>query len=132
MINPNELRVGNWLETYGLISSGYESKIMSNGYTQVAVLDLQIISDHPDSHTYRAIPLTPEILIACGFRKGEKWFVHQVYYRGFFDVCCTRGKEFVYGKKTEHGFDKIVNLKYLHQLQNLFFALYGEEIKYIQ
>lgn len=84
----------------------------------------------------RPIPLTPELLEKCGFEKFpydaddedvEYWILKlpesgQIsYYKpGEFFVSDTHSPDF-YGAK--------VNITHLHQLQNLYFALTGEELQ---
>jgi hypothetical protein len=67
------------------------------------------------------IPLTPEILEKCGFIEiGKKCWaisIFEVFQSGKDD------NEFFIDVKWLHYF------KYLHQLQNIFFALTGEELK---
>lgn len=116
MIDPKEFRIGNWFQW-----SEYAS--MGQGIDQI--MHGQQIMDYINLKD--PIPLTPEILEMCGFRKGEKWFIHQVYYNGQIDINVNR-KGIHYGKKTEHGFDATIEIRYLHQLQNLYFALTGKEL----
>ena len=112
-MKSNELRIGNLVNANG--------DMLSVTGADIAYFDF-------NGNDYSPIPLTPEILEKAGFSKGEKWFIHQVYYRNYFDLCVNRN-EIIYGQKTEHGFDKrSINIKYLHQLQNLYFALTGEEL----
>jgi hypothetical protein len=78
------------------------------------------------------IELTPGILEKLGFVKGEKWFIHQIYYimrNSILIELCYNKNEIVYGDKTDHGFNKkSINLKYFHQLQSLYAGLTGGEL----
>ncbi len=116
MIAANELRIGNLVETViDKDSIGY-----IYGYTQV---DSLIANFEVDANP---IPLTHEILIKCGFdewstenyrlRKSltkNGWSSKFNYYLPYFYLSTYTGS---------------VTIKYLHQLQNLYFALTGEEL----
>lgn len=135
-IRSEELRIGNWVnfirvpvkmsainwEEWGELRPYFE-------YSSWPYYTTTFENIHP-------IPLTPDILIACGFMKGESWFVHQIYYQDFIDICCTRKNQFsygepIYGPVKVQGFNqKGILLKSLHQLQNLFFSLTGKELEY--
>lgn len=104
MINANELRIGNLVEKNGV----------------VYVADFITIRM---AHNYNPIPLTPEILEKAGFEI-------QISQIDFW----KKGKVYMYwdGEELSANFGHIeqldVHVKYLHQLQNLFFALTGEEL----
>lgn len=116
-MEASELRIGNW------ILNGNDIQV------EVRYHEIRYAALHPGTqNNYSPIVLSPEILEKAGFSKGEKWYIHQVFYKGQFEVCYNRN-EVVYGEKTEHGFDKkSKDIKHLHQLQNLYFALTGEEL----
>lgn len=139
MIQANELRTGNWVniqshDQYAQIieiKSGRPDnrdfvRISSpNLDTQFAVEISQIVP----------IPLTEEILLKAGFEIGGYNFVevtHPKHPRLFFVI----GNNFdsiwwnynIQGTSKECESSQI-EIKYIHQLQNLFFALTGEEIK---
>lgn len=103
MMNANELRLGNFVLE--------ESKRV-----QLSEDDLEVLFAARNYADYEPIPLTPEILEKCGFEKGEKgfWF--------------TGGIEYNLEKNLLEGFGYCL-IEYLHQLQNLYFALTGEELQ---
>lgn len=132
MIQANELRIGNWVyvlyKEFPLDQDHYDKKacpvtrIRSNGFIEVAIL-----TQH-DYHVSKieGIPLTPEILEKAGFEISD-WLrtgVKNIYYKegmGEFltyeyDGCCV----YQLNKKV---------IQYVHQLQNLYFALTGEELE---
>ncbi|WP_407475236.1 hypothetical protein [Elizabethkingia anophelis] len=106
-MNPAELRVGNYVETKNGI------KVVS----QVTV----------DSHCYfledhvKPINVTKEWLLKFGFIDEVLEYYHElIYKKGEFNL----NEQFILmdiGIKVE--------VKYVHQLQNLFYALTGEELK---
>jgi len=111
MIKVNELRVGNYFNN---IHGGLGQ--IKNG----EAID--------KSEWYKPIPLTPELLITCGFED----FTHSQLPlwempNGFmiFENIYEGGNG--YSVQLMGKFD--VQLQYLHQLQNLYFALTGEDFK---
>ena len=137
----NELRIGNWVETYSVMLSGswYDKDGKQHGQDvlteptirqkQIDILDLKIISESPLA-TYRPIPLTPEILVACGFELETK-----VWWK--FPDEDISGWVLLDNSPIEETFtlcyDQLVIgplIQYLHQLQNLFFAITQTELNY--
>jgi len=106
MINANELRIGNWVA----LKDGYFVPIADGG---ILAINQKRFECYP-------ISLTPEILEKCGFVSNpyqdryEFGDIH-VEYCGFRDICWVNGKP---------------HIEYLHQLQNLYFALTNEELNY--
>jgi hypothetical protein len=120
MINANELRIGNLVE-YKITDKFDERK----EWWEVSKIDaddihwLSKVDTNDDD--FRAIPLTEEWLLKCGFVENcyqdrfENKFIH---------VQCNKIRG-----KTELWIENIPHIKYLHQLQNLYFALTGEELQ---
>lgn len=124
MITTSELRQGNW-------ATGKEGKPVQvkEIMTAMVVIDSSREARRINRNTVHhsslsGIPLTPDVLHKAGFddslTKGELiLYLDQgfIVYDGkecFFEIDGDRiGKE----------------IKYLHQLQNLYFALTGEELK---
>jgi hypothetical protein len=116
MINANELRIGNLIK---YIASGQWVEV--NGDVMIGMIENGFEEFCP-------INLTPEILEKCGFQPFQK--------NNFFKSYITiddRGD----GNWVVAEFDQVDGnihlfrntIKYLHQLQNLYFALAGEELK---
>ena len=142
MVKAEELRIGNWI------------KSIHTGATQVSLF---MMGEFADDETYLdhliPIPLTPEILIACGFSghsrtvsfgtsafyPNEYWYIVDGYdefsggtfkqpkqKHGFVIGTYKNGNSFYYpsnGHKT-----KGTEIKYAHQLQNLYYALTNTEL----
>lgn len=108
MIQANELRIGNWVEKF----TDWEDSL---GYSPI--LPEEFLAIHTKPERVNPIPLTEEILLKCGFEKyGDFWYVLgnikiEVTTRGYFR------------------FSGYVRIYHLHQLQNLIFALTGEELE---
>lgn len=125
MINANELRIGNYIEHLGNISPCTASTI----YAVSQVVQPSVM--------YKPIPLTEELMLRLGFEncwfsapdsdgvfrnkkeQNKDYFLHPllsdkiVYYLPYFDMSYYIGS---------------VTIKYIHQLQNLYFALTGTEL----
>lgn len=114
MIKATELRIGNWVD------GGYNDRL----YYRIKEHDFL----NTDFAITKPIPLTEEILLKCGFDFFNTCLYHPVIkhqyqfrfyendlYYGFYGEC-----EFI--KETQQP------IKYLHQLQNLFYSLTGEEL----
>lgn len=125
MIKPNELRIGNALE-YFVEDSLSESEWILN------IVDADDIAlackDKYFNKYYRPIPLTPEILEKCGFVGKKQWFYKERFLLGFISTDDNLQAEWKFGG-TDGGWN-LINIKHLHQLQNLYFALTGEELTF--
>ena len=111
MINAKELRLGNWVNAF---KTTYI--IDSN--------DFQYVDSDTYLMPYDPIPLTEDILLKCGFVKSI-YTNRDVYsYENFIVSIFKNRIEFGINSKRQ-----LVTIKHLHQLQNLYFALTGEELK---
>lgn len=123
MVKANELRIGNWLN---------DSATGDKNYFQANAVDISVVESGRGK--FFGIKLTPSVIEACGFHKGEKWFIHQIFYIGQFNICCSRSNEFCYGEPVYndsgvYAFNKkSKRLDYLHELQNLYCAFNGIEL----
>lgn len=130
MINANELRIGNFvldqggkmikIDFFEHLGKGYSCKF---GQHSKAIDDwgpLHPLTEYTDYAN--PIPLTPEILEKCGFKYIQKT-VYTIDNKISFAV--FNGKL----STTYVCLDNAINqIKYLHELQNLYFALTGIEL----
>lgn len=126
MITSTELRIGNWVMPKENIENqevGKVTQVYMNGFT---------VDYHYPGSWYKPIPLTPEILEKCGLVKtyesrhrttfdADKYghgeigiVIYHIMYAGMYFRYYSEVKE--------------IPCKYVHQLQNLYFALTGEEL----
>lgn len=131
MIKVNELRIGNLIVDmcieYDQLGQPYHCP---DGDLQKTV-DIEILQDvsaYPDR--YGPIKLTPEWLERMGFREGStSKYCNEIDFYGPNDMIiqCSKenkqsfelfGSEWTIGKP----------FQYVHELQNLFYALYREEL----
>lgn len=120
-MKANELRIGNWV----LNDTQY---IIKNGY------------DIDFAHIYKPIPLTPEILLKCGFESVPHYTVmgSMTFKIGRGRVlsigCVGTPNEILFITEEEsiivlHNFDYDGKL-YLHRLQNIIHSLANTELIY--
>lgn len=128
MVKANELRKGNLFLYKGNITEvvGIDQNdniIIDNNYYDEGI-------EHVKEDDGDPIPLTSEWLERCGFEKISEYHPEGPIYRGGIqiqlDVCY--GYKFVDIHAAGSLNSLRVQLQYLHQLQNLFFALTGEEL----
>lgn len=129
MIKPNELRPGVYVSHTGKV---LQVESYCNGKVNVyagyygGVPHIKGI----DCGDIEPIPLTPEWLERCGFKKGSSYIGIGYHWDGPNDISIVEqnidkddtyrlyGSEWTIGK----------DFKFLHQLQNLYHALTGEEL----
>lgn len=137
MIKANELRIGNLIT--------YKSRAKTNEEMEVEPGSLFRIED--DENGYDPIPLTEEWLVKFGFKKhtnNSTWFISEEETLEEGDMCfCIENEDSEYNSGGKDGASSVwyfnqlgmisdVPIQYVHQLQNLYFALTGEELKYKQ
>jgi hypothetical protein len=141
-----ELRIGNWVEEYNPHHPQYKNFVKVESVNEEGInligsvdYDCGIIEANP---CINPIPLTPELLVKCGFELtynktnhkrceisvGEDGFKLEFNWR-------KEALEWTEFKITgnggyDDGGEMSINdiCKHLHQLQNLYFALTGEEL----
>jgi len=118
MIDKTHLRLGNYV-------MDEDSVVMITELTSKHANHSQAFNCPYDD--LEPIPLTPEILEKCGFEKNEDGD------DGYYYDLSANGILFIEGDKKgycEVFLDMIeeVRVRYLHQLQNLYFSLTGQEL----
>lgn len=120
MIKANELRIGN-ITDKGIIVGITPSEVI--------IID----GKHLDNEDVDPIPLTPDILEKCGFVKENfGWTINKQKFQygdyfGLFDFNYCEGN---LNLRLNASDCPLPTIKSLHQLQNLYFALTGEELIY--
>ena len=115
----NELRLGNLVEKY------LEPQISEWVETTVTIQTFIEIETNPNKHGYRPIQLTEEWLFKLGFEKiGSNFVIRNFFIWYSYYSKSYRLRFFLVGSDIE----MFVNLDYVHDLQNLYFAITGEEL----
>ena len=112
-MKATELRIGNW--------------VLEDDTQQVGQVDLVIIEiiERELNHTYKPIPLTEEWLERMGFEKDDGIWEH----KELMWSCEISGDDDSFNFK-RLGLDlPCIGIFSVHQLQNLYFALTGEELQ---
>jgi len=118
MIQPNELRLGNRLSLSGKITAvrGVVYDEYTDGFGVYCETGIVAIS------AFTPIPLTEELLVKCGFVDNDT-----TQYRKD-DLIYDGGYIYLYSYNDGEPDPRLAKCEYLHQLQNLIFALTGEEL----
>ena len=122
MIKVNEVRIGNNVS----ISPMYHKD-------DVRLIDFKMINAIRIGYETFGIPLSNEVLEKLGFEKDDtgvdmfdqdycEWYQKEFPIIGV--LCQSSSKEYLFDENTD-----TLRIKYLHELQNLVFALTGEELE---
>ena len=117
-MEAKDLRIGNW----------FLGDTEENNFQQITAKQILDFYDDPLDDYYKPIPLTEEWLLKFGL-KPNQWFCSNSYcvvedktgdiHYGW----CMKTQNSLHTKEIEFGY-----FKYVHQFQNLYFALTGEEL----
>ena len=104
-----ELRINNWVQ-------------FKHTETPVRVTLGDFVREYQDEHLddYKPIPLTEEWLLKFGFEYNDLNGDSGLWKIPPFQI---------YGKYNQFIYDYRLDVNYVHQLQNLYFALTGEELQ---
>ena len=123
-MDAKELRIGNWVHLSSL-TDGTELDI------EVGLFHLNEIG-RTVKYKYTPIPLTEEWLEWFGFETECKWINDCRAVKGDFYITLDHDGATVIGYPTSVGMRNkwmfVQDIEYVHQLQNLYFALTGEEL----
>jgi len=127
MIDVRELRIGNLIcykgyDGFKKVESIEKRENWRGGYRVVAGTSNFMM----DLISARSIPLTTTFLLENGFKKSyPENRAFEIYYHPVGDFCLTAvGGIISYGGTIE--------IKYVHQLQNLYFSLTGKELNIVE
>ncbi len=114
-LQARDLRIGNY------VSGMFEIEKIEGIYESFANTDG---ANHIPLRNLKPIPITEEWLLKLGFERGENHhFI--TYKRGEIELLDNIGQFFrVYYSKTH-----LMDIKYIHELQNLFYCITGNELE---
>lgn len=127
MIKANELRIGNYINRKLYFGKCGQPELIKTKINSGSFIDF--------CEEFEAIPLTPEILESCGFELYDgntKHWIHptNMLFDLFNITALEDGFRIIAGRlKDKVIVGSSIQIKYLHQLQNLFFAITGEELE---
>jgi hypothetical protein len=148
MINARELRIGNLVMVKEKVISSTMRKVIEghvvSSFDIDQIVKVHTISDllneqHADNisgdiwgieyENCNGIPLTEEWLIKFGFIKISEISFHMPIneHKYFTMVYSKNAKKYTF--PYTHGIDTLISFEYVHQLQNLYFALTGTELE---
>ncbi|WP_137905413.1 hypothetical protein [Chryseobacterium sp. 2VB] len=110
MIAPQELRLGNWINING-------------SPFQIELPDFNLIVNKNGKSTYEPIELNEDWLLKLGYERDKNEYCVSGHDR--FNVFQSVKGPYIFCDDEK----SIRYVRYVHELQNLFFALTGEELK---
>ena len=127
-MNANELRIGNLVLFDGVV---HKIEVI-DGYASFVYFEEFGDNEFP-LNKIEPIPLTEEWLLKFGFRKKTTDYIEQYFKDNYFIEDLTVipiSHSFVFRKEIDKRFSALIaDLIYVHQLQNLYFALTGTELQ---
>lgn len=141
MIQANELKLGNFLihKEYGL------AMVVSISSDNTVFLENQVSSEDYNcdlDENIEPIPLTEEMLLKCGFEKNKSsytfiideftilWYNESdMFHKSSFEVHLCKLLYNPNGEISTKRANFKIDVEYLHQLQNLFFALTNKDLE---
>lgn len=132
MIKPEELRIGN------LILFEQDGTVFTVKTTSKEGFDVynRIESTWIEADQFAGIPLTEEWLVKFGFELGDNETVNDIYHNNTFYFIRIGGSELAINPENGVAWvlrngcavNVTVLVLHVHQLQNLYFALTGQEL----
>ena len=127
MIKASELRIGNWIidRTY---TTPQEECIDINTFHLIAINEDVL-------ELYSPIPLTKELLLKFGFKENRKGYCKFIdWTKGAYNNKSRRNFVIRFSNKDNYRIEMqsmaITIVRYVHELQNIYFALTGEALIY--
>jgi hypothetical protein len=119
-MKENELRIGNYVNKKINLYSNHLD------YEEIVCTITDLCFIERNENVYLPIPLTEEWLIKFGFEKINHIYDGIIFLINKIKLCITLN-----GKCEIRGGYIPIKIQYVHQLQNLYFALTGEELQAI-
>ena len=120
MITANELRIGNWLEFDNYIQPSKFIQVGRRFFSSASIDGTE--ENFRVSEYYHPIPLTEELLLKCGFYHNEK-IEYRLHCPEFPITIDIDDFGIQISDSWEFG-----SIQYLHELQNLYYALTKTEL----
>lgn len=127
-MNSKDFRIGNLVNYH--IEDSMDERKEYDVISHIDYNDLRCFETYEDNSEYKVIPITPEWLESFGFVKEGRHYamgVHQRLFSGLMKLTFNGKLQmwvFSVGKHSD-----ITRVEFVHQLQNLYYALTGEELQ---
>jgi hypothetical protein len=116
-MKASELRIGNW----------FKEDILEQTFAQITAEQILDFYDDPLDDFYKPIPLTKEWLLKFEFKKKHSNYIIEA--GDYFHSVKKDGEEWIYSyDESDACCYELRSIKYVHQLQNLYFALNDKEL----
>lgn len=126
VLKAYDLRIGNKILFLGdVVTFKNITEFREDGIFWIKTFEPKIESKN---FHFKPIPLTEEILLKCGFELKGIIFRINNGFANQFDVNYSLSRDIYYYDSSKHGIYKEVEIKYLHELQNLYWCLCGQEL----
>jgi hypothetical protein len=124
-MEANDLRIGNWIKSSYLNNSVNPE----TGFTKLDEDFMEVLFAIRNFEDLEPIPLTPEILEKAGFVKVTDEFQDNWVLNERCSVKLLDEPVYLYSNdESDAGCYVLTELRYLHQLQNIYHALTGGEL----
>ena len=137
-MKAKELRIGNII---GATYTDYDDGSKKYDVCKVVTLDSVGAAEYPiwvegkanieNYDSFYPIEIDEEWLIKLGFKKINLTF-HKDEHFAITEIITLADNKKSYGFPSEDLFIRDVEIKYVHQLQNLYFAITGEELQLVE
>jgi hypothetical protein len=130
-MKANELRIGNWVQINNQEwpnLKGVKFKVTSIECNALMLYSIRGIGNsnyNQYDYNIEPIPLTEEWLLKFGFASNP---YQDRYEKGVLHIECDKTKGYL--QLWCEQLPQAIFIKYVHQLQNLYFALTGQELTY--
>lgn len=129
-MKAEELRIGNYVNRLGY--DFYNDSIFPDGTKELETVNINILqsilngNDDLTRGVYEPKPLTEELLLKLGFEQLGVNFQKNnisIWYSSY-----QKSYQLRYYLIGDYGNERKVNLEFIHQLQNIYFDITGEEL----
>lgn len=127
-MKANDLRVWNYFQHNGIVSRCLGVTIDEHEHGGIVWYDKELGFYLPLNECF-GIPITEEWLLKFGFEKDEDYFSKESYHLRIFEASPNRKAYFYSGNDHVSGGNLDAVIMFVHQLQNIYFALTGEELE---
>lgn len=117
-MTANELMIGNY--HFYHIEDPMDEREEYDEVSRIDYDDLRVLTEFDDNPEYKPIPLTEEWLFKLGFKRWTSKRKDKTY---------SNGMVIIHERKNGYSLaSRYVRYVYVHQFQNLYFALTGSEL----